>query len=155
MNNCNLTNHQYGLWQIENENEVSRTCNNCGFKQKYPTDIDTLKEIKKQEEAKPLLTSFLKISNDDINLIGSIYVILEDVVNFIDNQNKILLINKLTELKLTAPLTEENKISLDKFITSIKENDTDLLYDTIDFFKKHNEDVLSSPPLAPQPNFSK
>ena len=50
-NNCNTNGHQYGLWQIENENEVSRTCLVCEYKQKYPMTSDTLKEIKRQQEA--------------------------------------------------------------------------------------------------------
>ena len=98
LNNCTLTGHKYGLWQIENEFGVSRTCNSCGFQRKLPIDIEILEEIKKQEIAKPLLTSFLSLSINDINLIGSIYVILDDVINYIDNDKKLLLITKLNEI---------------------------------------------------------
>ena len=38
LNNCTLTGHKYGLWQIENEFEVSKTCNSCGFQRKLPID---------------------------------------------------------------------------------------------------------------------
>ena len=42
-NNC-TNGHQYGLWQIENEKEVSRICLTCNYKQIYPKTSEVLKE---------------------------------------------------------------------------------------------------------------
>lgn len=154
-NNCIINGHQYGLWQIENENEVSRTCLTCEQKQTYPMSSDTLKEIKKQQEANKLLTSFLNIPNYDNNLIGYLNIILDDVLNYINTEKKSLLVTKLAELTANSTLSEENKTLFERITTSIKSNNQEELFDTIEYFKIYNNDILTTPPIQEQTNLIK
>lgn len=154
-NNCALTGHKYGLWKKENESEVSRTCDYCGFQRKLPIDNEYENEIKKQNIARLSLIKFLSLDIDDINLINNIYVIMYGVINYIENDKKSLIITKLNEILQKSPLTEENKILLTNFIDSIINNDMDLFDKTMDYFKTYNMDILKNPQLQTQQNFSK
>lgn len=154
-NNCTTNGHQYGLWQIESEKEVSRTCLNCAYKQKYPMTSDSLKEIKKQQEAAQLLTCFLNVPSYDDNLIGYINIILDDVLNYINFEKTSLLITKLNEFRENSILNEENKTLIEKIISHIESNNQEELSNIIDYFKLYNNEILNSPPIQTQTNLSK
>ena len=154
-NNCATNGHRYDLWQIENEKEVSRTCLDCVHKQIYPMTSDSLKEIKKQQEATQLLTNFLNVSSYNNNLIGYINIILDDVLNYINFEKASLLITKLNEIRENSILNEENKTLIEKIICHVKSNNQEELSNVIDYFKLYNNEILNSPPIQDRTGLSK
>lgn len=154
-NNCTLTEHKYGLWQIENEKEVSRICEECHYKEILPMTTETLTEIKLQEKAKTTLNKFLTIPNKDNNIIGFIYVILDKIPNYIDRNQKLLLINKLNEIRLEPETTDINNTLLETIIKSIYENKDELLENTIEQFFTYNINAIQFPTVENNSTFSK
>lgn len=154
-NNCTLTGHTYDIWELYDESHVSRKCLDCNYEEILPSGIDTLKQIKLQQEALPLLNSFLNISINDEAIIGYINVIINDCLPFINQDNKFKLMKKLNEVTHSSSLSEENKLLLNNLITSIKERNNDLQYDTIDYFEKYNQEALSSVIISSKTNLTK
>lgn len=154
-NICTTNGHQYGLWQIENELEVSRTCKECHLKEKLPVTKESLKEIRKQKEAEILIKKFLTIPNYDNNIMGFTYLILDDYINYTDDTLKSALIKKLNEIILTSLITEENKQLLENFKLAITQNNGELFDNTMTLFEEHNLEYIESPILETNQNFSK
>lgn len=153
-NNC-TNGHQYGLWQIENEKEVSRICLTCNYKQIYPKTSEVLKEYKQQIIAIKYLNHFLKVSGDDDNLISFINLIFDDVLGFIGPEHTSILLVKLNEFREKSTLSEENKTSLEQIISHKKNNNLEELYKEIDKFKSNNYFTLNTPPIQEQTNLSR
>ena len=111
-NRCvnDASSRKYGLWFLKDDKTVSRKCNCCGIDFDYPITKSALKQIKKQEMASKLLKSFLTVPLDDPNLIGYFNVILEEVVDYIDDASKSLLINRISELLNSDYLDDENRL---------------------------------------------
>lgn len=135
---------KYGLWEIKDENTAFRRCKCCDIVFERGITKNILNQIKKQYEATVLLESFLSIYPSDVNLIGYLNVILEDAVDYIDDNNKLLLDQKLHELNSTTFVSEENKIMIENFRKAISNDDNDLFFDTMEYFKVHNVDSLQN-----------
>lgn len=84
MNNKSCTdNHQYGLWNIDNEkNTVYRICDKCNFKRELPITEEITLEIKKQEEAAKILKAFNLVDDYDENIINYVELIMEEYINY-------------------------------------------------------------------------
>lgn len=146
-NNCNEVGHKYGVWDIKGENEIFRVCVSCGFVEQLPVTAEILEEVKKQIDAGKLLSSFTMLDVSDVNLIGYLNVILNDVVNYVNKDQKASLLAKLKEIENGASLTVENKNFIGRLITAINENNLELFYDTYDLFYEYNYEVLSIEPI--------
>lgn len=146
MNRCitDDNNRKYGLWELKNETTAIRKCKCCNIPFERPITKGILTQIKKQYEALPLLDSFLNLSLNDPNLVGYLNVILEDVINYIDDNRKQLFNNKLHEINQTQLISDENKIMLENFRRSIKHNDNDLFFDTLEYFHTFNQETLNN-----------
>ncbi len=135
--------HKYGLWGFDSKKNMAvRSCKCCGINSYY---IDTKyidEQRKKQDEAILLLNDFIFLEVDDINLIGHLYKMVEDVVDYIDDFNTRLLLQKMYELSLNSYLSEENKNMINNFIQSKISNDNDLFFDTYEKFIEYNKDDI-------------
>jgi tetratricopeptide (TPR) repeat protein len=67
-----------------------------------------------------------------------------NAVDYIDDNNKLLLDQKLHELNSTTFVSEENKIMIENFRKAISNDDNDLFFDTMEYFKVHNVDSLQN-----------
>ena len=143
-NRCvnDASSRKYGLWFLKDDKTVSRKCNCCGIDFDYPITKRTLNQIKKQEIASKLLKSFLTVPLDDPNLIGYFSVILDEVIDYIDDASKSLLINRINELLNSPYLDDENRLLFQEIMFYIRDNNTDLFYDIREYFSAYNADNL-------------
>ena len=151
-NNCTTNSHQYGLWQLENDFQVSRTCNNCPHKEILPMTKEPLEQAKIQENAKIIVYNLLNNPNNDI--IDTISIIIK-VIYYIDNNTKSLIINKLNEIRLKPETTEIDKSLLKKFIEIIAKDKNEIIDEIDFFFKEHNFEYIESPTLETKQKFSR
>lgn len=156
--NCK-SGHGYGPWSYENNKEVSRICDKCGYKEILPATIEVLEEIKKQintskqrkkdnEIAIKLINAFATLSTNDINLIGYLNTTLRDTFSFLgssmNKEIKETLLIKLKEIKSYSNLSKENIDFISNFITSIKDYNIGMFYDVYYDFYEHNEDLINN-----------
>ena len=134
---------KYGLWKLDMENNRAiRKCKCCGIPFFYPITKNILEQVKKQYDAINLLEAFIKLPFDDVNLMGYLNVIMEDVVGYVEDDEtfkpKTILNNHLYELTSSSYISEENKKFIEKFIYAIKIDDNELFWDTMERFKINN-----------------
>lgn len=135
---------KYGLWELKDEKMASRKCKCCGVEFERPITKEILNQIKKQYEAIALVESFLILDIEDPNLIGYLNVILEDAVDFIEDDKKVLLDRKLVDIYNSSIVSEENRMMIDSFRKAIIANDNDLFFDTMEYFKGYNKECLDN-----------
>ena len=136
---CVNNNHKYGLWEInESENLACRTCKNCGYKEEFLKEDIHDKEIKKQKEADLFFKAFDKVDINDLNIIGYLNVILDDYVNYLDNDAKNLLLTKMEMLENSNIIDVNNSMYLKKLSSSLKSNDIDVFLDELELFQEYN-----------------
>ena len=89
MNNKSCTDsHQYGLWCIDNEKNIAfRVCEKCNFTRTLPVSEEIILEIKKQEEAKKIITAFSLVDDYDENVINYVNLIMEDYVSYLSKED--------------------------------------------------------------------
>ena len=144
VNNCD-NGHKYGLWSLSDVTSMaSRKCVDCGFVETLPKSGYIEEQIKMQNIAKKLLEDFLILDEKDANLIRDLNVMLDGAYYYIDNASKSLLNNKLNSFLLSNYISEENKFFIKTFILAIRDNDINLLCDTLEIFQKFNIDTLNN-----------
>lgn len=144
-------NNEYpqGIWCLDKENEnMAVKIVNATKTIKVPVTTEILEEIKKQIEAEKLFIAFCQLNNEDENIIGYLDLMLNDYINFLTPENKNILINKMAEIKLSSRIDNQNISHLHNLETSLKENDIETFYDTLDEFHTYNiplfENTLSN-----------
>ena len=144
VNSCD-NGHKYDLWFLsEDMSMASRVCMNCGFVEVIPATKNILEQLKKQVDSKKLLDSFLTLSDEDFNLIGYLNVILDEAYYYINSIDKSMLNDKLKFFVSSNYLSEENKFFIKTFSTAIRDNDINLLCDTLEIFQKFNVESLNN-----------
>lgn len=144
VNSCD-NGHKYSLWSLsEDANTASRVCMNCGFLEILPKNDYIEEQVKMQDIAKKLLGDFLALEDENVNLISYLNIMLDGVYYYIDNASKSLLNNKLNSFLLSNYISEENKFFIKAFSTAIRDNDINLLCDTLEIFQKFNIESLNN-----------
>ena len=154
-NNCNENGHRYGLWKIENEHNVSRTCKECGYVEILPKSEEYDKEIAIQLEAESKVKKLLTIPNDDDNIIAFSYAVIDKFLSFIDDNLKLLLINKISAIQMVTSISEENKILLKNLKLAISNDNGELLDNTMSYLEVYNIEAIQFPILETSQSFSK
>ena len=75
-------------------------------------------------------------------MIGYFSVILDEVIDYIDDASKSLLINRISELLNSDYLDDENRLLFQEIMFSIRDNNIDLFYDIREYFSVYNADNL-------------
>lgn len=133
-----------GIWYTEG-NMVCRIHPETREKIILPIDEETIEQLKKQEIAAKLFEGFQNVSNDNINLIGYLNVILNEAFGYLDLNGKNQLLLRMEEIKNTNFITDENKVFLNYFISFIKEGKNDAFLEVLEEFKKVNAPYLVAP----------
>ena len=136
--------HQYGTWFKLDEKNTARECELCGHILKLPNERWKNNQLEKQFLASSLLEGFLLISPDEPNLINYLNIILDDVVDYINKQQKKILDEKLRELTLSTFLNNDIKIAINNLRLAILNNDIDLCDQIKHYFNLYYENLENS-----------
>ena len=143
MNNtlCKPGTHSYGLWKIK-DNIGIRTCYKCSHKEELPLTDSIKKQIEKQKQAKIYLKGFTKLPPNDEKIIGSINVMLDDYIHYLDKEQLAELNTKINYYKKTDLIDIENASLLTKLETEYASNIDEYL-DTLEVFQNYNQEILT------------
>jgi len=135
----NQTNkYPQGIWHINenNENEASKTFN--GKTITVPLTTEILEEMKRQIEADKIFKAFQQVSNENEHIIGYLNLILDDYINFLDQNNLMLLINKMKQIEVTDYIDSQNSFYVNQLRTSLEIQNIDNFYEILEQFQAHN-----------------
>lgn len=138
--NTNLINeYPKNIWCIDKNNS------NIAIKQtntktiKVPITTEILEEIKKQIEASLIFKAFQKVTPEDKNLIGYINLILNDYINFLDEDTLNKLIIELKKMEQSNQLDNQNNLYLNNMIHSLEINDRENFEELLEQFSNYNQ----------------
>lgn len=135
--------HRYGLWEEINEGkEGCRTCQECGFQRVLSMTEDIAEQIRKQKEALIFLSAFQKLDKNDTYILGYLYTILDDYVNYLGNEHKNTLLTIMEDVAKADSVDYQNATFISLLSTFLKTNAFNEFYDTLDEFKDFNADMF-------------
>lgn len=147
MNDNFTLNYPNNVWCI-NEHEPNMAIKNSyGTIIKVPLTKEILEEQKKQIKANSIFEEInQKISLNNEHIIGYIYLIIDDYLNYLYPTNLNKLINIMKQLEEKKHINEENtnyikqlRINLEKRLSSnITEEELNQFYDIFDSFENYN-----------------
>lgn len=145
--NCleNGSEHRYGLWnEINDGKEGCKTCEKCGFQRVLPMTENIAKQIKMQKEAIIFFNAFQKLDKNDTYMLGYLYTILEDYINYLSSDKKSTLLTIMDSVAKSDSINYQNAAFIHQLSASLKDNFTDEFYDTFDEFKNFNSELFES-----------
>lgn len=133
--------NETGIWEIK-DNIAYR-----GDIEVPITDINTeiKEEIEKQNLAKSLFNAFKLVENNDINIIGYLYEILENSYNFLKIEDKDAIISRIEAIKNDSILDDQNNLFLNYFAKFLKEQKYNNFLEVFEEFKIYNKKYLIEP----------
>lgn len=133
--------NETGIWEIK-DNIAYR-----GDIEVPITDINTeiKEEIEKQNLAKSLFNAFKLVENNDINIIGYLYEILENSYNFLEIEDKDAIISRIEAIKNDSILDDQNNLFLNYFAKFLKEQKYNNFLEVFEEFKIYNKKYLIEP----------
>ena len=138
--------HAYGWWEFLNEEEALGTCNHCKGKFKRRITDSIIEQKEKQDFSTKYVDAFLNVSLDDSNIILYLDQILNHLINYIDDERRTLLNNKIYELFSYSIISgEENEQSIKIITEAIRKNDlgSDTFLDELERFRNLNLDLIN------------
>lgn len=103
---------------------------------------DFKKDINKHKKSSIYLENFLQVPEEDEQMLGYLYVILYDCVNYLNEKQIKKLIGKMKQIGQLDMVDIQNASYISAFCTSLentfKENEVDIFYDTLEEFYKYN-----------------
>lgn len=143
--NCEEIGHTYGVWKIDEENsQAIRYCKECQFKRVLPISESILEQIKKQKEASLFIKAFQKVDNQDVNIIGYLYTILDDYIHFLDENELELLVHKMQEIKDEESIGMDNSLYINYLCSYLQNENMEAFEDTLNLFHSYNEPYFAS-----------
>ena len=142
---CVDNKHKYGLWEIK-EGMACRTCKHCGIQEKFKTEDKDVyhQEIEKQKEANLFIRAFNNVDNHDEKIVGYLNVILDDYVNYLNDEDLILLIKKMDGLESSNEIDIQNSIHIKKLCYALKTSNLDDFFDNLEKFQEYNANYFAT-----------
>lgn len=136
--------HGFEFWRKSPDNNCALgTCKFCNKEIAYPMTKSISDMIEKQEIAATFVDKFFKMSLEDNNIIFYLVEILNNFINFIDNNRKELLYNKMYQLiSFSVLVGTENEELIRDIVLSLKEGNVDVFMDKLEIFEKFNSDLI-------------
>ena len=138
--------HGFSGWRLLNDEFAVGTCKLCGkeFERRLTKSIE--EEIIIQDYCNKSVDAFLNVSLDDSNIILYLDQILNHLINYIDDERRTLLNNKIYELFSYSIISgEENEQAIKIITDSIRKNDlaSDTFLDELEHFRNLNLDLIN------------
>lgn len=141
---CNDNQHQYGLWSIDDNNMACRTCEKCGYTEKFVATDEFKRQVTRQKEAKLFFEAFQKTSNDDEHIIGYLNVILDDYLSYLGKDALNLLITRMEILGKNDKLDMQNAVYINYLHQYLRLNNSEAFLDTLEQFQEYNNAYFMS-----------
>lgn len=142
---CVDNQHQYGLWNIDDKNNIAwRACEKCGYQENFIATDEYHQEVKKQKEAAVFLEAFQMVENTDEHMIGYLNVILDDYVSYLGKDSLNSLITKMESLGKADVLDMQNTAYVNYLHQYLRVNNIEAFLDTLEQFQEYNTSYLAS-----------
>ena len=141
---CKDNKHQYGLWSIDDNNMACRTCEKCGYLEKFVATEEFHQQVSKQKEANLFLEAFQMVDNNDEHIIGYLNVILDDYLSFLGKDALSLLITRMEILGKDDKLDMQNAIYINYLHQYLRLNNFESFRDTLEQFQEYNAAYFAS-----------
>ena len=105
---------------------------------KLPITTEILEDIKKHVEATKYLEKFLQVPEKEEQMLGYLYAILDDCVNYFNEKQIKELIGKMKNIGQSDWIDMQNVSYIHTFCHSLEGKDNDRFYDALDQFYDYN-----------------
>lgn len=133
-----------GIWYIDKDEANMAFKFSNGNLIKVPSSKEILEEIKRQLEAKQVFKKFQELDVQDDKYIGYLNVILRDYVNFLDQNDLNILINKMRQLKELNTVDTQNIFYINQLENYLSLNDVENFEDLLEQFNSYNQEYFMS-----------